>query len=200
MKPAPPVIRCTATSMSCCVKLPARRSDLSHQLMCPTHCCLCRTHSAYSSLLAFSGGCVQHILPPTNDGSPTPVPAEAKRSMPQTEMSVVDSWMALYNGLIHRQPVHSNPQGLKDTSLQLQELLQELQFEVNVLSSSSPGAQDILIAIRTPTDSRAPWVGLTAHYDVEEARPHCLGCVLLELRFGFRRGEDGPRHHFKHVI
>lgn len=77
----------------------------------------------------------------------------------------VESWRELVSSWVAARPTASNPAGLTRVREQIRARLERLGFRVHVHGEQETAP--ILIALRPP-ERTASWVGLYAHYDVEE--------------------------------
>lgn len=78
-----------------------------------------------------------------------------------------DEWVELVSRWIAARPTASNPEGLARVRDELITRLDAVGFEVEVHASDLAHEQPILVARRPGASDR--WLGISSHYDVEEA-------------------------------
>ena len=78
-----------------------------------------------------------------------------------------DEWLDLVSRWVAARPTASNSEGLARVREELIERLRGVSFEVEVHASDLSNEQPILVAWRPGRSDR--WLGISSHYDVEEA-------------------------------
>ncbi|PRQ07550.1 M20/M25/M40 family metallo-hydrolase [Enhygromyxa salina] len=81
--------------------------------------------------------------------------------------SRIDEWRSLLARWVGARPTTSHPAGLAQVRDDLVMMLEACGFSVEVHAADLPGAQPILVATRAGASDR--WLGISSHYDVEEA-------------------------------